>query len=61
MERENRKLFEDQDCTLVWDIVNGVIEEISFEYPDNTIEILWSGVSYDQAERIYNNALEYLE
>ncbi len=61
MERENRKFYEDQDgVVLVWDIVNGVTETVFFEYEDGEGDILWSGISYDEAERIFNKALEYL-
>ena len=62
MERENRKYWEDWDgVTVVWDIVNGVREEVYFEYEDGEIEIIWSGISYDEAQRVYNKTLEYLQ
>ncbi len=62
MERENRKFYEDQDgVVLVWDIVNGVTERVFFEYEDGEEDILWSGISCDEAERVFSKALEYLQ
>ena len=61
MERENRKIYEDPDCVLVWDIVNGVTEEVYFEYEDGDHDIIWSGISYDKAERTFDKALEYMQ
>ena len=61
MEIENRKIYEDQDCVLVWDISNGVTEEVYFEYEDGERNMIWSGISYDEAERVFDKALEYMQ
>ena len=61
MERENRKIFEEEGYTLVWDIVDRMTEEVYFEYEDGDIDTLWSGASYKKAEEVFDKTLEYMQ
>ena len=61
MERENRKIYEDPDCTLVWDIVNSVTEEVYFEYEDGDIDMIWSGEAYKKAETVFDKTMKYMQ